>query len=228
MTPETEALVTDLRPGDIFGRLIVIGVGMKKRGRQHVLVRCTCPKAREWLVTPYSLHSGHTRSCGCLRKEQRASRRHGGRYTPEYRAWQGAIQRCENTASKHWPNWGGRGIRIASAWRASFARFLADMGPRPSPQHSLDRRDNDGPYSAENCRWATRVEQRRNVRSNRLVTIGNETKPLSAWAEQSGIEASALRMRILRGVSQDRLLAPTEQVYRLQRQLMEGQRDGQA
>lgn len=82
----------------------------------------------------------------------------------EYNSWRGMVGRCENPNNTAFSYYGGRGIKICARWRASFANFLADMGPKPSPAHSLDRRDPNGNYEAENCRWATRAEQRINQR----------------------------------------------------------------
>jgi hypothetical protein len=83
---------------------------------------------------------------------------------PEYRAWVGMIQRCENPNLKNFSRYGGRGIKVCAAWRQSYLLFLKDMGRRPSPQHSLDRIDNDGDYEPSNCQWATASEQMHNTR----------------------------------------------------------------
>ncbi|WP_143565689.1 hypothetical protein [Sinorhizobium fredii] len=86
---------------------------------------------------------------------------HGGTRLPEYRVWAGMHQRCNNPKSTRYAKYGGRGIMICERWN-SFENFLADMGPRPTPDHSIDRRDNDGNYEPGNCRWATRSEQQQN------------------------------------------------------------------
>lgn len=77
------------------------------------------------------------------------------------------IDRCENRDREEWPDYGGRGITVCLRWRESFPAFLADMGRRPSPEYSIDRRDNDGNYEPGNCRWATASEQTENQRPRR-------------------------------------------------------------
>jgi hypothetical protein len=121
-------------------------------------------------------------------------------------------KRCYNPNWKQYADYGGRGIKVCDRWRKSYANFLADIGRRPSPNHSLDRIDHDGDYSPENCRWATAVEQARNRRMARMLTYGGETMCLSAWAERYSLRAQTLGRRLRAGWDAERALTtPVEQ-----------------
>lgn len=120
---------------------------------------------------------------------------------PEYGAWRNMIYRCSDDSD---PNYGGRGITVYPAWRASFWAFYAYVGPRPTPGHSLDRfPDNNGNYEPGNVRWATWKEQATNRRPNGgrvRVTVDGETRSLSAWARRLGIAPATISGRLRRGV----------------------------
>jgi hypothetical protein len=117
------------------------------------------------------------------------------------------VRRCHNPRDSHFAHYGGRGITVCNRWRTSFDAFLADMGPRPSPAHSIDRIDNDGPYSPENCRWATAAEQRMNRQSTRRLTHHGETLTVMEWADRLGVPYALLRRRIDNGWSLDEAAA---------------------
>lgn len=121
---------------------------------------------------------------------------HRRRHTPEYTVWAGMVQRCEDVKCKSYPRYGGRGIKVCKQWRYSFVAFVRDVGPRPSPQHSLDRINNNGNYEPGNCRWATAQEQQRNSRWTRRLTFKGQTKCLVEWATVTGIEFRTLWKRL--------------------------------
>lgn len=127
--------------------------------------------------------------------------------TPEYRAWSEMRGRCYRRSHHKFHNYGGRGITVCDAWRGSYAAFLAHLGRRPSPDHSVDRIDNDGPYAPGNVRWATRGEQARNRRPNALLTAFGRTQCLVEWAEQVGLGASTIAMRLRSGWDVERALS---------------------
>jgi hypothetical protein len=122
-------------------------------------------------------------------------------FESEYQVWQGMLGRCYCRTHGNYKRYGGRGIGVCDRWRRSFKTFLADTGPRPSALHSLDRwPDQNGDYTPDNCRWATKQEQQRNLRSNRLLTFNGRTQCLTAWAEEVGLTREALNNRLTRGM----------------------------
>lgn len=133
-------------------------------------------------------------------------RTHGLVGTPEYRAWHGMKERCLNPASKDFPRYGGRGIEISAAWIDDAGAFVAHVGPRPTPLHSIDRIDVNGDYEPGNVRWATRKEQQQNRRCNVMVTLRGETKCLSQWCRDLGVSFEMVHGRIRRGWPPERSL----------------------
>lgn len=117
----------------------------------------------------------------------------------EYIAWCGMVSRCTKPLNKCYARYGGRGIRVCDEWLHDFAAFLAYLGPRPTPGHSVDRIDVDGHYEPGNVRWATVTEQQRNRRSNRHVTAFGRTQTVAAWAEEFGIDQVTVGWRLRRG-----------------------------
>jgi hypothetical protein len=132
---------------------------------------------------------------------------HGMADSPEYRVWCHVLARCGTATDAAYDNYGGRGITVCDRW-LTFTNFYADVGPRPSPQHTLERIENDGNYEPGNVRWATRKEQNRNKRNNRLLTFNGRTQCIAAWAEEIGITWAALRARLRLGWSVERALTP--------------------
>ncbi|MFB7461264.1 hypothetical protein [Streptomyces sp. NPDC056188] len=127
---------------------------------------------------------------------------HGMYSHPLRNVWRSMITRCMDPSRPEYPDYGGRGITVCAAWRsygAGYAQFVADMGPGYEPGLEIDRRDNDGPYSPENCRWVTRTQNSRNKRSNRVIEHAGQRRCLAEWVELLGLSRSTLRNRLNRG-----------------------------
>ncbi|MDO8632353.1 MAG: hypothetical protein Q7R41_17865 [Phycisphaerales bacterium] len=152
---------------------------------------------------------GVSKSCGCLQREiaRARTRTHGESETVEYEIWSGMKKRCYNRRTKSFKDYGGRGIYVCDRWLHDFPAFLADMGKRPSVNHSIDRfPNNDGPYAPDNCRWATVITQRRNRPDNRILNFQGQTLTLSAWADRLHIAGNTLVRRLKMGWSVERTL----------------------
>ena len=141
--------------------------------------------------------------------------RGSGNQSNIYRRWQHMIQRCYNPQDRDYPRYGGRGVTVCLTWRA-FPTFISDMGMPPSKAHTLDRIDNNGPYSKANCRWASPTEQANNRRTTRYLTVDGETKPLSVWCAALGIGSKTVLYRLKQGLSdRDALYTPAHRGNKL-------------
>lgn len=182
--------------GRRFDRLLVLryaGKSSPSHGPPRPLWLCRCDCGAERVVVAGHLRSGHTRSCGCRQTI------HGGTDTPEHLAWSDIKARCCNPGHASYPDYGGRGITVCDRWRNSFPAFLEDVGPRPSPSHSVGRVNNDRGYEPGNVTWQTATEQMNNRRNSRRLTFRGETLTLSQWAARLGVSRSRIQNRLDRG-----------------------------
>lgn len=132
--------------------------------------------------------------------------KHGMAYSPEYKAWQGMLDRCCNPNSQRFHRYGSRGITVCQQWQDSFAAFFADLGPRPGPGYSLDRINNEGNYEPGNCRWATNHCQIRNTARNIYLEWNGRRMILADWARETGINSYTLLGRHKRGLPTENIL----------------------
>lgn len=171
------------------------------------ICQCRCGTIKS--IRVQTLMNGQSQSCGCYRRSKAAQQnlQHGMHRSAEYKAWQAMKLRCHTTTNVNYQNYGGRGIVVCERWRNSFVNFYEDMGPRPSPSYSLERKDNDGIYEPDNCKWATRKEQSNNTRAVVHLSYQGQTKSISEWARITKILFATLRARLQRGWSVEEALS---------------------
>lgn len=184
-------------------KLQLVGVHFRRGGRTFGFYKCQCGTVSKIRVD--HVKSGLIKSCGCLQsiRMRELKTKHGhckrGARTSEFSSWVSMRQRCLDKNSKAWPRYGGRGIKICDRWLDSFENFLADMGKKPSPLHSIERKDNNGNYGPDNCIWATAKEQANNRRSNHKVELDGKNLTLSQWSSETGIPMGTISVRLRQG-----------------------------
>lgn len=183
--------------GNVYGRLTVLSRDGDMYGKVAWPCRCSCGTVLR--VSGADLKSGNKSSCGCLKIETigNLNRTHGLTNSDEYSIWRKIKDRCFNPNTRNYDDYGGRGISMCDRWRNSFENFYADMGPRPSPDHSIERRNNNEGYSPGNCIWATRVEQARNKRNNQLVQFNGKDVTIAELAELANLNYHLVYKRIV-------------------------------
>lgn len=178
----------EIKVGDRFGKLIVIGCNITKNGA--VICDCLCDCGKTRTLRSSSLKLGLNKSCGCLRYKH-------GLTTSNYRLfyiWSGMKSRCDNNH----PDYGGRGISYDDRWK-DFKNFYDDMIEGYEDHLSLDRIDVNGNYSKENCRWATAETQANNRRNNKFIEYNGERFTVTQLARKYGISTIKLRSRLNAG-----------------------------
>lgn len=185
--------------GHRFGRLVAVKPIGKQSGKIVWEFDCDCGNKANYLS--FLPRAGHVVSCGCWRR-----RRNGLASSRSYQIWIKMIKRCNQKNDKDYINYGGRGIRVCKRWEV-FENFYADMGEAPKGI-SIDRINNNGGYSKENCRWASQKTQHRNKRTNHYISFQGETMTVSDWAEKLNINFSTLWKRLKRNLPLEKALVP--------------------
>jgi hypothetical protein len=214
IVPITNRRTKDLA-GQRFGRLLVLGfIGRNKHGQAMWLCKCDC--GEHFATLGASLLRGRTQSCSCLSRDIIIQRnfRHGLSHTPEHIAWTHIIARCENPNEIGYKDYGGRGIAMCERWRQSFKNFLEDMGPKPGPEYSVERIDNEKGYSPKNCKWATPTEQSNNKRNNNFLEYNGERLTMAEWARKIGMAYGTFQMRVKLGWPMEKILTVPIKQYR--------------
>jgi hypothetical protein len=166
------------------------------------VAQCECGEVRVVLLSELKRGLG-LRCIGCR------NWKHGLSRSSEHVVWNGMIQRCTNEKHTYYKYYGGRGIRVCQRWLRSFLHFYNDVGPRPSPEHQLDRINNDGHYEPGNIRWVTRSKNRMNTRTNRWVVYRNQRMTLTELSAMCGVKVVTLSARLRRGWPVERAATTT-------------------
>lgn len=195
--------------GKTFGRWTVIGRVPTGKGNNNAW-QCRCACGSIGLLTRTRLVQSKSRSCGCYKRDATIKRNttHNMKGTTEYSIWCNMKNRCYNKHDTSYKNYGGRGVQMCEQWRYSFAAFFEDMGNRPSQKHSINRKDNNGNYTPDNCEWALPEVQANNTRHNLRISFNGTTKTLTQWAREMGLRREMIKGRIERGWPIDKLFNP--------------------
>lgn len=195
--------------GKKFHRLLVVADAQKRGdGKKWFVCKCDCGNTKE--VAGTCLRTGNTKSCGCYNNELRSKNgrqnathgeTRGEKRSTEYKLWHTMIQRCEYPKHRSYKNYGAKGISVCERWRSSFENFLQDIGRKPSPKYTIERKDSAGNYGPGNCRWATYSEQARNRSTNKVIKIDGASKCISEWLEisKSGVSKELCHWRMKNG-----------------------------
>lgn len=178
--------------GKQFGRLSVI----EYIGRGYYDCVCSCGNRKR--INGWNLRCGKTKSCGCISAEvtKKRSRTHGQSNTKLYYVWKQMINRCENPKNQSYQIYGGRGIKVCVEWYDFNLFYQWSIANGYKEGLTIERRDTNGNYCPENCCWISKAAQSKNRRSNIPITYNGETKILSDWADQYGINRNTLHHRI--------------------------------
>lgn len=190
--------------GKKFNKLTAIKLShIKEKHTAYWEWICDCGKIK--VIIGSNVAKGYTKSCGCINKRT-TTHGYSRARLPEYKAWGSIKERCYNPNHKSYKRYGGRGIFMCDEWRNDFLRFYSDMGRKPTPQHSVERIENDKGYYKENCKWGLPIEQNNNTRSNKYLTHNGETLTYMQWAHRLGFNRMLIKNRLNLGWDVVRIL----------------------
>lgn len=176
-------------------------------------IRCDCGTVKLMDPSEYRKQGkrGVVASCGCQRRATIAARRttHGMSQHPAFAVWRSMLDRCRLPTHHAWKNYGGRGIRVCERWSTSFEAFWQDMGPTYQAGLTIEREDNNGNYTPENCQWKTMRHQANNTRRNHRIDTPLGRMTILQAAEAYGLGTSTLAYRVANGWPQERLFEPS-------------------
>ena len=196
--------MVEIRNGDRFTRLTVIGKSDKKDKSRVTIYECKCDCGKTVYARRTFLLNGRVKSCGCWTKDRMT--KHNMSNTRLYRIRNGMLFRCYNKNSSDYANYGGRGISVCNEWKDSFENFYNwAMSNGYAEGLTIDRINNNGNYDSSNCRWVSMKLQSRNTRTNHLYTYKGETKTIAEWAEITGIGHDTLTYRIKHNYPEDKI-----------------------
>lgn len=205
-----------------FGRLSVLsidhftrvdssrGCGRWVVSQRQAHWRCQCACGKITVVSANALKEGKTKSCGCFYSDSRqgCNRIHGQSGTPLYKRWAEMVTRCTNPKRGSWRRYGGRGITVCDRWK-SFENFKQDMQRGFQAHLMLGRKDNDGDYCKENCRWETPIQQANNTCANKFVSYLGRTQTVAQWCSELGLKPFTIYSRLRAGIPPERVLSRT-------------------
>lgn len=193
----------NVKPGDRYHDFTVVGFVDNNPNSARCRFLCKCGK--ECVLRASYVVNGNTKSCGCRKLL------HGETKSKEHCSWWSMICRCNDPKDEHYPNYGGRGIRVCQEWADSYIAFISCVCRKPSPKHTLDRIDVNGHYEPGNVRWATPKEQSRNRRNNKVVTFNGVAMCCAEWCELLGFSKNLVSKRLSMGWSVEKALTTPQQ-----------------
>lgn len=203
--PRIKRHIADLR-GNKYGCLKPTEFVEVRKGLAYWLCECDC--GAKVIKAAKLLKNGHTTTCGDICKHHT---KHGESKSRLFSIWQDMKNRCNNPNVKNFKNYGARGISVCAEWMKSFESFRDwAFNNGYSDDLTIDRKDVNGNYKPDNCRWATKVEQSNNRRVCRFITINGVIRTASEWARETGISSSVIVGRLDSGWPEEMLLSPPD------------------